>query len=378
MAPTKHPCIVCQKNVTTNSIACSVCQRWCHASCSDLDAAVIKYFETQHAQTGTHSWSCTGCNIAYTKLNNRIRQLENKQAELEKAVKANQEETAKNTDRLDEVEKDVTEIRKEAKKDRDEIVQLTTSKWSKEMMERKAREGNLVVYGMSEPPADIKSGPERQRRDKVTTGDLFKALQVDVLEEDVKFAARVGKMTETVATKPRPLKICFRDTRIREKIFANAKLLPRTEFRDVSIVPDLTDMQRRDDKDLFKEAEKLNEEMDADMAENYFYRCIGRRGERTIVRLKKTDRNRNTGGNRMGGNRISGNRRNSGVTRAQVESDQVRIEAIAVTDNEEQMEEETDNNKRVRPEDSDDSAQDSPSRTVQRPQAKRTNKNKST
>ena len=137
-------------------------------------------------------------------------------------------------------------------------------------------------------------------------------------------------------------------------------------------------MQRRDDKDLFKEAEKLNEEMDADMAENYFYRCIGRRGERTIVRLKKTDRNRNTGGNRMGGNRISGNRRNSGVTRAQVESDQVRIEAIAVTDNEEQMEEETDNNKRVRPEDSDDSAQDSPSRTVQRPQAKRTNKNKST
>ena len=141
MAPTKYPCIVCQKNVTTNSIACSVCNRWCHAACSDLDAQVIKYFETQHAQTGTHSWSCSGCNIAYTKLNNRLRLLENKQVELEKALKANQEVTTQNSGRLDKVETDMSEIKKAAKKDKEDIIQQTTTKWSREMMERKAREG---------------------------------------------------------------------------------------------------------------------------------------------------------------------------------------------------------------------------------------------
>ena len=212
----------------------------------------------------------------------------------------------------------------------------------------------------------------------MTTGDLFEALQVDVREEDVKFAARVGKMTDAVATKPRPLKISFRDTRTREQIFANAKNLPRTQFRDVSIVPDLTDLQRQDDKDLFKEAERLNEEMDAEMAENYFYRCIGRRGERTIVRLKKSERNRNTGGDRMSGNRrgnrTSGNR-NSGVMRTQEESSQDRTETVV--DNEDQMEEEMDTNKRGRPEDSDDSTQGSPNRT-ERPLAKKSNKNRST
>ena len=123
MAPPKHPCIVCQKNVTTNSIACSVCNRWCHSTCSDLDPQVLKYFDAQHAATGTHSWSCTGCNIAYTKLNTRIRQLENKLAEHESALKANQEETTKNSGRLDQVEKEVTVMKQTAKKDKEDTMQ---------------------------------------------------------------------------------------------------------------------------------------------------------------------------------------------------------------------------------------------------------------
>ena len=376
MAP-KHPCIVCQKNVTSNSIACSVCSRWCHAPCSDLDPQVLKYFETQQATTGTHSWSCTGCNIAYTKLNTRIRQLENKLEEQEKALKENKEETTKNTDRLDEVEKEMTEMKKEAKKDRDELIKKTTSHWSKEMMEREARKSNLVIYGLPEPAANIKAGHERQRMDKETVGDLFEALQVNVRNDDVKFAARVGKITEAVSTNPRPLKMSFRNTGTREEIFANAKLLPRTEFHAVSIVPDLTEMQRQDDKDLFKEAERLNQEMSAEDSGNFFYRCIGRRGERTIVRLKKTD----NGGNRInGGSRTNGgdrtNRANMATGANRVSRGRVR-ESIyqTTTDREEEEMEDTDSNgKRGRQEESDDSVLESPNGSQTRQPPKKASK----
>ena len=65
-------------------------------------------------------------------------------------------------------------------------------------------------------------------------------------------------MTESVNTNPRPLRMSFRDHSIREKVFSGARNLPDTNFHAVSTLPDLTDMQRREDKGLFKEAERLN------------------------------------------------------------------------------------------------------------------------
>ena len=376
MAP-KHPCIVCQKNVTNNSIACSVCSRWCHAACSDLEPAVIKYFDTQYATTGTHSWSCTGCNIAYTKLNTRIRQLENKQVELENAMKTNQAETAKNTDRIDKVEKDMTELRNNSKKEKEEIMKKTTSQMSREIMEREARKANLVIYGLPEPPFENKSGPARQRIDKAKVGDLFMALEVDVMEEDVKFAARVGKMTEAVDNNPRPLKMSFREQGVRERIFASAKKLPGTDFHKVSIVPDLTDMQRQDDKDLFKEAERMNQEMEEEDSENYFYRCVGRKGERTIVRLKRTERTNGNNRNSSGGFRNNGGFRTNGSDRNNRRTSQSSVNHIPLVRQEATTEEADSNNKRGRQEDSDDSVLESPNGSQVRQPPKKTTKARS-
>ena len=349
--------------------------RWCHASCSDLDPQVIKYFDTQFATTGTHSWSCTGCNVAYTAMNKRIRQLENKQIELEKALKTNQEETTRNTGRLDGVEKEMADMKNAAKKDKEDIVKKTTSEWSREMMERESRKGNMVIYGLPEPPADVTAGPERQRRDKTTVGNLFQAMKVDVKNDNVKFAARVGKVTESVNTNPRPLRMSFRDHSIREKVFSGARNLPDTNFHAVSIVPDLTDMQRREDKELFKEAERLNEEMDADQSENYFYRCVGRRGERTIVKLRRTDRNsnrnRNSNMNPLG-NRNSGNNRTSDNNRDR----RVTVNNLINMAMEDTEPETLDsNNKRGRQEESDELLQESPTSSQARHTAKRSNKN---
>ena len=325
--------------------------------CSDLDQHVLKYFETQLEQTGSHSWSCAGCNHAYTALNKRVRQFEIKQKELEDALLANQRQTSSNTERLDAVEKDINEVKQASRKDREDVVKKATTKWSREMMERDSRKGNIVVYGLNEPPVSIKAGHERQARDKTITADLFDALRVEVQEEDVKYAVRVGKLTEAAATKPRPLKIGFRNQDVREQIFKNAKNLPSTPFHSVSIVPDLTDQQREDDKEIFEEAKKMNDEMSEEDAENFIYRCIGRRGERTIVKMRKTNKDKDKERNQ---NR---NTTRSNTSRAVIEEE----------DREAEEEEEVGGGKRGR-EETEDPANLSPSQSQAR---KRANQDKS-
>ena len=119
----------------------------------------------------------------------------------------------------------------------------------------------MVIYGLNKPPTDVKAGAKRQRLDKQVVAEMFGALKVKVDEEDVKFTARIGKLTESAATNPRPLKLSFRNLKIREDIFNKAKNLPKTKFHALSIVPDLTDQQRQQDKELFAEAEKKNAKM---------------------------------------------------------------------------------------------------------------------
>ena len=84
--------------------------------------------------------------------------MEKKQKELEEAVNTNKAETSKNTARLDKVEKEVTDIKRSSKRDKEDAMNQVTSKWSRELMERESRKGNVVVYGLPEPPVAIKSG----------------------------------------------------------------------------------------------------------------------------------------------------------------------------------------------------------------------------
>ena len=66
--------------------------------------------------------------------------------------------------------------------------------------------------------------------------------------EDVNFANRLGTLSNSIVENPRPLKISFRSQQVRENIFANARHLPRTIYKGVSVIPDLTKQQRDKDK----------------------------------------------------------------------------------------------------------------------------------
>ena len=81
----------------------------------------------------------------------------------------------------------------------------------------------------------------------------------------------------------------------KEDILDAAPGLKDTPFAEVGIMPDLTQEQRRDEAEMVQEAHRRNEEMsEEDKAKNWFWRAVGRRGEKRLVRgtAREGDRER--------------------------------------------------------------------------------------
>ena len=287
----KYPCIICKLQVKNNdpkgSICCSVCDRWQHnACCPRLTPAAVEFFESTHKLLGFHYWACDGCTVGYAKLNQRIGNLTTKVDILDKAVAANTASNKTTSDKVEVIEKAVDSIKVARKQDRQDIVKEAKKAWSAEQRERDSRKDNIVLYGLSEAPPNVTSGVERKKADEMEAGNLFKSIRVRVEEEDVKFANRLGTLSDDAVENPRPLRISFRKQQVRENIFANARLLPKTAYKNVSIVPDLTQQQREEDKEMRDEVDKLNKDLTEDEALNWKFRCTGKRGERVITKLR--------------------------------------------------------------------------------------------
>ena len=280
-----------------HSIQCNVCKRWCHVACSDIDQSVLKYFKMQEETSGEHSWSCIGCLSAYAKINARVAAMENRLKDVENQARDNQIANANTAERVTVVEESLKRAETNRKKDKQDLMKETQAAWSEELRERAARQDNIIIYGLEEAGLDIENGMQRQELDNSAINELFKAIDADIKSEDIKFAIRVGKRTPAVRERPRPVKISFRCKEKRELVFDKARNIPSSVFHEISIVPDLTDQQREEDKALMTEAEKRNDELSEEDRLNFEYRCQGRRGERTIVKAK-VSRFRGRGGQR--------------------------------------------------------------------------------
>ena len=294
MAPSKHPCIICAKNVTNQgkdgSIACCVCHRWNHNSCTDLHPEALKYFNKMWKEKGHHFYSCEGCSLAYHELNMRVAEVNEKLKVLSTDVARNTESNKTTSHRVDQVVIDVDQVKKDVKASKDNIVKETTKAWSSELREREQLKSNIVIYGLAELDHKVKTGITRKDYDYKEAQVMFKAIGAETdLSEKAKFVYRIGELTPTVDDNPRPLKIGFRSLSAREMIFDKARNLPKTMYKDISIVPDLTSLQRQEDKELKDEADQLNQDMEEEEALNWHYRCVGKRGERVIRKLKVTE-----------------------------------------------------------------------------------------
>ena len=294
----QHKCLVCTNKVSENdkcgSISCSQCQRWCHATCTTprLHPETVKNLNEIWTTTGHHYWSCEGCSLAFANLTRRMSQFEKDVAGVKVNVLTNTQNIQANSDKLESVVKDVEKSKQDRVQDKADAVADATKVWSRELRERENKKCNVIIYGLAEPSPEVESGIARKEADLEQLKSLLDDMGAIVdIKEDIKFSFRPGVLNmDTVEEDPRPLNVGFRTQENQEQLFSKARNLRNsTKFRKVSIVPDLTSLQRKEDHDLIKEAEKLNEDMSERDQGNWVYRCVGRKGQRVISKLKVRD-----------------------------------------------------------------------------------------
>ena len=278
-------CAKCNKNCNKGqkAIECTICERWTHQKCSDIDAKEYDMLEYMHKKRGYHWYKCEGCQAGYANLQKQVEVLNNTLRDIKEKVDKNTSDIQANKDRLDTMEDTV-------QKATDKLVNGTNSTTEKsvldEINDRESRRNNMMIFNLDEPGSEVSQGMERKKMDGDKLTDVFKCLDTEIdMDDDIRFFTRTGELKDG-QTKPRPMLIGFKNVQKRSKILDNLKKLARTKYKTISIVPDLTAKQRLEDQNLRKEAEKKNEELDEEEQGNWEWKVVGLKGHRRLVKTK--------------------------------------------------------------------------------------------
>lgn len=309
MAPPRkkdYPCLKCSQHCKqgSKSVKCTLCDEWVHVDCVDeISDDMYRLLLAQEKTGGGCFWACVSCRNFASKfsklgkeLDKRLTAVEEKLEEKGKEIETVTTNVTKVTDRVDNLVKNQGKIQENA-----------AAAVFSEMRERDNRRSNLVVHGLSEPEATVTNTDERKEVDMEKFQVLCDKIECGVkVRESVRFAKRLGARPAQ-ADQPRPLLLGLKEDGSRQKVLDNARKLADMEetWPDVSIVLDLTLMQRNEEQRLRKEAEKSNGEMSDEERKNWLYKVIGRRGERRVVKTSVEEEERRT----RGSNRARGSQR---------------------------------------------------------------------
>ena len=209
--------------------------------------------------------------------------------ELDRRLLVVEENTESNAAEIVTIKGDIVNIKDDMKsqKNNESVIQenAAASVFS-ELNNRNQRRLNIVVHGLVEPDGTIKDGDARIAKDKQTIQELMSEIQIDLqVNEVLKFAKRLGARSEH-GNKPRPLLLGFKNSEHKEMMLDNARKLNEKDepWKSVSIVQDLTVMQRGEEAKMREEAQRLTGELSEDEKKNWMFKVVGRRGERRIVK----------------------------------------------------------------------------------------------
>ena len=300
MAPPRKkdfPCIRCDNHVPKVGAAlqCSMCDLWAHKACTGIDDNVYDYIVNQQKHQGGHVlWACASCLAFASKFNAKIRDFEKRFDSMEESV-TNQATAMKDVqDSLSTVEASLKSMKESVTKvtvsadASDKGKQASTTEVLKEMEERKARQSIVIIHGLSEPNVTIKDKDERIEADKAKISDLLGEIEIDDDKDNIVFAKRLGARPKEDDEAPRPLRVGFKTAVQQSSVVEAARKIDRKgdgEFSKVSVVPDITRLQRQEELALRKEADRLNAE-DPTEPKNSVWKVVGKRGERRLVQLK--------------------------------------------------------------------------------------------
>ena len=274
-------CATCNIAIKKNekSICCSLCDLWLHFKCTELSEILFNELNSHYKKNGFSFWPCKSCRVASQKLDAKIRQVDKK-------VDALSEKVQENTDNISEIAGKVATLENATPTVTPDIENGVFE----EIRERELKRDNIVLHQVPEPEASVTAGKDRKEKDMNTLMDILKDVNVKVDPvKDIKFCHRAGEKPKDNST-VRPLIVGFKTTDKRNEVLTKSRNLKESANHSaVSIVPDLTKRQRKEEENLRAEAEKKNQEMDSTESLNYEWRLVGQKGQKRLIRAARKD-----------------------------------------------------------------------------------------
>lgn len=280
--PPEFPCLVCGKNVGKGSVQCTLCMLWCHKVCTHLSKEAFKGLEVQAKETGTAYWACKSCLSFAQKINHQFKETNRRQEEMEARVEVNTRKINNNEREVDKLKQEVQDLRGRLERDkeaRDETL-------CEELREQNVRRLNIIIHGVQEAGEEIRDNRARIEMDRDRCGDIFNILRVKTRKEDLRFCRRIGERSRD----NRPLCVGLHSEEDKRAILASTRELRGSKYDNVSVVPDLTRMQRKGEDKLTREAEVKNNSLSGtDVEMGLKWMVVGRRGEKRLIKGRERD-----------------------------------------------------------------------------------------
>lgn len=248
----QSPCKICTKYVgKEKAISCDRCNAWVHMKCSELDPS--DYGLLAKIQAASVKWHCPVCIKETQKLpdpDDRQAQNAAKLDTLTQILFALQQQNQL-----------ILELLKKSDEKMVETVKQQVRETYEEDKDREARKMNLIMYNVKESKQDGEMG---ENEDKLIAFNVFHDVDSNLkpaqLEESVVEVVRLGKKSEK-PSKPRPMKIVFKNMDMKQRIQRKAKNLKKSEsYNTVGISADKTRQEREQDKVLVAERNKRRDD----------------------------------------------------------------------------------------------------------------------
>ena len=235
---------------------------------------------------GTEIWTCTACESANENLDKKVKEVNAKVEEIKKDLKLMEEKQDQADLREQLRDTKVVSQATELEALRERMAKLEADSGAqtlREVDDRKSRETNLVFYRIPEVDkaerVEVrKEGDEKRVRLVLREIGASSTIQM-------KFSRRIEEKHDE--QEARPLLVGFDSVQTKDSILEKSHMLSRSRhegLKEVTIVPDLTARQRKDEQDKTIEVKKKNLSRSVDeQSKNLFYKVVGRKGARREI-----------------------------------------------------------------------------------------------
>jgi hypothetical protein len=216
------------------------------------------------------------------KVNRQLQATSKRQDEVEAKVEENAKNTEQNAQDIIKLREELSRVRIALENERGERNDML----SEELRDRELRRNNIMIHGLPEPTDNTGFSRARIEQDKTECANLLAAMGIRMRQDDLRFCRRVGERGQD----PRPIIIGLRTEEEKRAILDRARMLRGTRYDNVSVVPDMTKMQRQAEDKLAREAEERNMSLTAeDRERNLKWLVVGKRGEKRLIKGTERD-----------------------------------------------------------------------------------------